>query len=92
MVEVSRQKPKHVNLKIPVLLYNMIEELLPVFEFSITNVIVHILKEYENSEDHEKQLLKLSRANFIAMYRNWQIQGKLDEMRKKGLIKKEMED
>ena len=77
-------KTKKMSIRIPLRLYQMIQDLLPLFDYNETAVIVHILKNYEYSEDHNKQHKKLDRARFIVFHREQELRKKEEEWKKRG--------
>lgn len=77
----TRKKTVKISIRLPARLYEMLETIQPLFNFEITDTIVHILKYYENSPDHQEQLLKLSRAHFVALWRKWEIEENFKELK-----------
>lgn len=75
------RKTVKLSMRISPRLFQMIDELSPLFGYNESAVVDHILKWYENSQDHQEQLLKLSRARFVALYRDWEIRERQKELK-----------
>ena len=77
-------KTKKISMRIPIRLYEMVQDLLPLFGYNETAVVVHILKNYYCSVDHSKLIEKLERARYIAFHRDLTLKRKQEEWKKKG--------
>jgi hypothetical protein len=77
---VNNKGTRHYSIRIPLRLSQMIERLLPLFDEDFTAVVLHILKNYEFSENHKDQLDKLERMRFETMFRDAELKIKLKEL------------
>ena len=73
------KKTERISIRIPSRLFQMIEELVPLHE-SLTGVILHILKNYEWSTDHEIQLEKTRKLRFETWFGEAKLKYKLEEL------------
>ena len=78
-MSVPNTKKKKMSIRIPLRLYEMIQDLLPLFDYNETAVIVDILKKYEYSNDHKLQHLKLDRARYIVYHRDLELRRKFKD-------------
>lgn len=84
----ERKSVGPISIRLPERIYKIVEELKPAFNLEFTEVLVHIIKSYENSEDHVVQLDKIARIRYLAWLRSAQSKDKLEEL-EKGLNKVE---
>lgn len=82
---MNEKKTKHKTFRIPYRLYRMIDELSVLFG-SDTSVLIHILANYEHSEDHHNQLKKIMRMRFNVMFRNANLKAKFEELSDEELL------
>lgn len=84
----ERKSVGPISIRLPERLYDMINELKPAFNLEFTEVLIHILNDYENSDDHAIQIDKVARVRYLTWLRSAQSKEKLEEL-EKGLNKVE---
>ena len=87
-----RKKRRHVTIRIPARLDNMVCSLKPLFDDEFSEALIHILKVYEYSPDHMEQIEKISRMRFEVFMGEGklrQVEKEIAKMKKTPIVKKD---